>query len=181
MEVFISWSGSRSKEVALALRGWLKNVIQGLEPWMSDTDIEVGQRGVEEIFGQLKKSQTGIICVTPENMMAPWLHFEAGALSQAVGDKAKVCPALLDMTTSAVTGPLSEYQNVKLRTELQRWSYFDRLCWPIVCRSDFLEVSSGLWRCPVAGAALIRPRHETDEGRLINRADSVSAAMAPRC
>lgn len=42
MKVFISWSGETSKKVALALKAWLPNVIQALDPWMSDKDIEKG-------------------------------------------------------------------------------------------------------------------------------------------
>jgi len=71
--------------------------------------------------------------------------------------------------------------NADVGRTLQRWSYFDRLRWSVGYRSVFLKVFSGLWSSPVACAALIRPHHDTGEGRLISRADSVSAAMAPRC
>jgi len=40
--VFISWSGPRSKQAAEALREWLGNVLQNARPWMSATDIEKG-------------------------------------------------------------------------------------------------------------------------------------------
>jgi TIR domain len=119
MNVFISWSGTRSKQVAIVLKKWLKDIIQNLEPWMSDTDIQAGQRGINEIFTQLKKSSIGIICVTPENMSEPWLCFEAGALSNAVSNKSKVCPVLLDIEPTQVTGPLSEFQCVKSRSKGQ--------------------------------------------------------------
>lgn len=42
--VFISWSGDRSLLVATALRGWLKLVVQSIDPWFSGRDIPPGQR-----------------------------------------------------------------------------------------------------------------------------------------
>ena len=34
MKVFISWSGQRSKTVALAFRDWLPLMFETIEPWM---------------------------------------------------------------------------------------------------------------------------------------------------
>lgn len=82
MKVFISWSGERAKAVARALHEWLPTVIQSLEPWMSDQDISSGQRWNSEISNQLAESNYGIICITPENQIAPWLNFEAGAVAK---------------------------------------------------------------------------------------------------
>ena len=42
MRVFISWSGERSKRVALTLHTWLPDVIQAIEPWMSRRDLGAG-------------------------------------------------------------------------------------------------------------------------------------------
>ena len=42
MDVFISWSGDRSKFVAEQLKGWLKKVIQLINPWMSSADLLAG-------------------------------------------------------------------------------------------------------------------------------------------
>src|SRR6266404_1604418 len=98
MSVFISWSGSRSKQLAQQLRNWLPNVLQAVEVWMSDVDIEAGARGIHEIFTQLERASFGVICLTPENLNAPWLLFEAGAISKKMTDKAHVCPYLLGMS-----------------------------------------------------------------------------------
>lgn len=83
MKVFISWSGKRSLQVAKALDGWLPQVINAVEPWMSAKSIEAGKLSIPQITEALGVTRFGIICVTPENQHKPWLQFEAGALSKA--------------------------------------------------------------------------------------------------
>lgn len=110
MKIFISWSGSTSKQVAEAFRDWLPNVIQKLQPWMSDVDIDKGSNWLEEIFGQLADTKFGLVCVTTDNQKAPWLLFEAGALSKEVKEKAFVCPFLFDLSKADLKGPLTHFQ-----------------------------------------------------------------------
>lgn len=109
LNIFISWSGERSRAIAEFLTQWLQKVIQISKPWMSDFDIEKGKRWSEEIGKNLSFHNIGIICVTPENYKASWLLFEAGALSKSLGH-AKVCPLLLGMSPSELTGPLTQFQ-----------------------------------------------------------------------
>ena len=92
LDVFISWSGQRSKALALQLHDWLKAVVQRANPWMSERDIGAGQRWNEQISARLKDTHFGIICLTPENLNAPWLLFEAGAVAKAL-DLARVVPS----------------------------------------------------------------------------------------
>src|SRR4030081_1653296 len=93
--VFISWSGERSRRAAEALRGWLRIVLQNAKPWMSDTDIEKGSRGLDEVSRALEGMKVGIICLTPENLAAHWILFEAGALSKFLDTKSRLCTYLL--------------------------------------------------------------------------------------
>ncbi|WP_433344316.1 ribosomal protein L7/L12 [Micromonospora sp. CA-111912] len=109
MEVFISWSGSRSNQLARALRDWLPEVIQQVNPWMSTEDIAKGQRWLAEIGTRLQKGSQGIICVTAENMASPWLNFEAGALAKSLTE-ARVRPILLNIEPADVTGPIAQFQ-----------------------------------------------------------------------
>ena len=109
LNIFISWSGERSRAIAEFLTQWLRKVIQISKPWMSDFDIEKGKRWSDEIGKNLSSHNVGIICVTPENYKASWLLFEAGALSKSLGH-AKVCPLLLGMSPSELTGPLTQFQ-----------------------------------------------------------------------
>lgn len=109
MKVFLSWSGDASRRVAEALREWLPNVIQAIEPWMSAEDIEKGARWSSDIATELAKTKAGIVCVTPSNQEAPWLNFEAGALSKTV-DKSMVCPFLVGIRPADMKGPLVQFQ-----------------------------------------------------------------------
>jgi hypothetical protein len=111
LKVFLSWSGETSHKVALALRDWLPSVIQSLEPYVSSEDIEKGARWSTDIAKELEKSSYGILCITKENMDAPWLNFEAGALSKSV-EKGRVTPFLFGLKRSEVKpGPLLQFQS----------------------------------------------------------------------
>jgi hypothetical protein len=109
VKVFISWSGPASKVVAEALRYWLPMVIQSVTPWMSAEDLARGLRWSAELTHQLETTQVGIVCVTRDNLSAPWLLFEAGALSKTT-NATFVCPYLLNVEATELTGPLAEFQ-----------------------------------------------------------------------
>jgi len=109
VKVFLSWSGVASKAIADGLRYWLPNVIQSVSPWMSAEDIARGSRWNADLTHQLETTRVGIICVTPENMGAPWLLFEAGALSKTT-ESTFVCPYLFNLEPTELTGPLAEFQ-----------------------------------------------------------------------
>ena len=117
MKVFISWSGERSKKVALIFRDWLPTVIQALEPFVSSEDIEKGARWNTEIAQELKESSFGLICVTKDNISAPCLNFEAGALSKSI-DNSYVAPLLFDVKPSELKGsPISQFQATSFNVE----------------------------------------------------------------
>jgi len=109
MNVFIAWSGDRSKRVSLALRNWLPQVIQSVHPWMSDTDIAAGSRWPNEESKALENSDFGIICLTRENSEEPWILFEAGGLSK-FAEKSRVCMYLVDDKPEDLFGPLALFQ-----------------------------------------------------------------------
>jgi hypothetical protein len=113
VRVFISWSGAWSKRLALALRDWLPLTVQAVEPYMSAEDIDKGARWSSDLAEELEVCNFGILCLTPENLEAAWIHFEAGALSKAV-DRARVSPLLLGLRPSQVTGPLVQFQATEI-------------------------------------------------------------------
>jgi TIR domain len=104
MKVFISWSGERSKQVALALRAWLPQVVKVVQPYMSDRDNHAGMRWADKLSDELEAANFGIVCVTPENLNSRWLNFEAGAISKAV-DKARVAPVLYGLSNPSELPP----------------------------------------------------------------------------
>ena len=112
MKVFISWSGDRSKIVATSLSKWLSDVFQDIVTWVSSHNIDAGQRWGHELTQQLATTSFGILCLTPENIGAPWLLFEAGALSKVIGE-AKVVPYLFELSTTDVPFPLAQFQGVE--------------------------------------------------------------------
>jgi len=112
MKVFICWSGERSKVIAESLQDWLKRVIQGLKPFLSTQEIRTGKRWFSEIAGELAETKFGILCLTPENLESPWLHFEAGALSKTIDDKTFVCSYLINgLQPTQVPDPLGQFQS----------------------------------------------------------------------
>lgn len=117
-DVFISWSGNRSKHVALALRDLLSIVIQAAKPFMSKADIDKGSRWHLELAKALEVTKVGIICLTPENPSAPWLLFESGALSKTMDRGTRVCTYLLaGLQSQEVAPPLGDFQATKAEKE----------------------------------------------------------------
>ncbi len=120
MKVFISWSGERSRELAELLRDWIPGVVQAAKPYFTPDDITKGTRWSNEISNELAESSIGIICLTGENLEAPWIMFEAGALSKNL-DKSKVCPILFGPEPTDIKGPLVQFQAAPFaRKEMKR-------------------------------------------------------------
>jgi len=114
MDIFISWSGPRSRAVAEALKKYLPMIVNDFNPWHSSTDIDKGSRSSEEIARALTNARAGIICLTPNNLKEPWILFEAGAIAKTVREKPLACTLLIgDLQITDVSGPLSQFQATK--------------------------------------------------------------------
>jgi len=116
MKVFLSWSGEQSHKVAVVFRDWFPSVIQSLVPYVSSEDIDKGARWSTDIAAELEDSTFGILCVTKDNINAPWLTFEAGALSKTM-DKSFVSPFLFNIKRSEVDGPILQFQSTIFEKE----------------------------------------------------------------
>jgi hypothetical protein len=109
LKIFISWSGKRSYNIARELGQRLPYIIQAVKPFVSSGNIRKGARWSSVLAEELKETQYGIICITRQNIMSPWLNFEAGALSKMIG-QSYVSPLLFDVEPSRLHGPLSQFQ-----------------------------------------------------------------------
>lgn len=107
--IFISWSGELSKNIAEELRKWIPSVLQFAKPYFTPSDVEKGTKWSSEISQKLSDTHVGIICLTPDNHQKPWILFEAGALSKDL-DNSRLCSVLFGMDNSDLSGPLTTFQ-----------------------------------------------------------------------
>ena len=106
MRIFISWSGSRSHQVARALGSWLATY---KFTCFISSEIEKGSRWLPAVEAELKKADAGLVCLTPASLRSAWVVFEAGALATAVGlriGEPRLFTYLLGVQSSAVPAPV---------------------------------------------------------------------------
>ena len=115
LKLFISWSGEFSQKVAETLKKWIPIIIQSVDVFYSPDDIAKGENWGNRLDNALSDCSFGIICLTPENIAAPWIHFEAGALSAALN--ARISAVMLGVNPSDLKGPLTRYQNTVFNHE----------------------------------------------------------------
>src|SRR5262249_37155939 len=77
---------------------------------MSKHDLGSGVRWAPQLAAELSESTFGIICLTPDNLNAPWVLFEAGALTKHIEGRA-CCVLFGGLSAARVTEPLSQFQN----------------------------------------------------------------------
>ena len=120
MDLFLSWSTPRSKNLANIFNKWITKVIPQLEVYYSPEDIQPGERWSDSIKDGLKGNPMGLFFVVEENIVQPWLNFEAGAISNQVGNT-NVIPILHDVEPSRITGPLTQFQAISYsKADLKR-------------------------------------------------------------
>lgn len=97
--------------MAQAIYKCLPSLFDDAKPWIS-TENRSGSIWLPEIDKQLSDTDFGIVCVSKQNQGAPWLNYEAGALSRKVDAKRELMPVLLvDFDdTVEVKGPVTGFQ-----------------------------------------------------------------------
>lgn len=105
--VFLSFSGYRSQLVADMLGTMLHAIFRPEVDIFKSMDIEAGAFTPGVLREQLSESDFGILCVTDENQVNPWLLFEAGAISRDTS--VPVVPYLIDDVQFIRTNPLVHF------------------------------------------------------------------------
>jgi hypothetical protein len=93
MNVFISQTKGKSREVAQALQDWLRDDMRICKPWLSE-DIQGGENWRKAINEALTQARFGIICITADNLTNQWIILEAGVLDIR---GIKVFPYIIDL------------------------------------------------------------------------------------
>ncbi|MCL2088868.1 MAG: toll/interleukin-1 receptor domain-containing protein [Oscillospiraceae bacterium] len=126
MKIFISWSKTKSKRIAYAIKDFLEGLFHDkIETWLSDENIQTGARPTAAIRDALKNYDKGIFCVLRENYESPWIMYEAGAISthehcdNENSDDCVIWPILFEpiQTERLFANPLYQFQFVNFDKE----------------------------------------------------------------
>jgi hypothetical protein len=168
MKVFISWSGEKSKQVAILFERWIRCVLQAVTPLASFNDIEHGSIWFNELSEQLLAVNTGIVFVTRKNSDSRWILFETGALLRGLS-KSRVCIFLIDLSPTEIHPPLSKF-NCTLPYKESVFGLVKTLNngLPEPLRDDILETSFNTYW----------PKFETDFTEILNVTDHTEDSKA---
>ena len=82
MNIFLSWSGNTSRICASIVKEMLEDCFgESINIFMSSEDIILGTNGITAIYNSLSSSEICIAFITPMNINAPWISFEAGVIA----------------------------------------------------------------------------------------------------
>ncbi len=129
-KIFISWSGSCTKEFAVGLKRVLEKTIfpeWEVDCFVSNVDIASGTDWWVTISSELKTCSLGILCISNENLYAPWIYYEAGGMASR---EIPTIPLLIGCDIDSLTeSPLrgkqmidfgKQVEFVKMITEINR-------------------------------------------------------------
>jgi hypothetical protein len=117
MHVFICWSGRRSRRIAEAFSSqWLPAVLgDTVTSFVSFADIEKGEGWFDRLLTELSKADAALLCLTPENIASPWMHFESGMVARM--GRGTVFTYFLGTDAGKIQDPLKQIQ-VTVSTEI---------------------------------------------------------------
>ena len=109
MNIFVSWSGEFSKNIAVCLHSILPQMIPGTIPFISSESIEKGNDWFKSLTNQLNETRVCLVLLTPDNSTSPWLHFEAGIVYSKHNDA--IMPIWCDDSAPNIRAPFSHFQH----------------------------------------------------------------------
>lgn len=120
MQIFLSWSKPKSKEIAIEMRRFLLGLFKNdITIWMSSESIKFGTYSLPTIANALRDSDKCISIITQSNYESPWILYEAGAIAGHkdaldISEKSIVVPILFDDIDAdkLKTSPLCQFQFV---------------------------------------------------------------------
>jgi hypothetical protein len=109
MKVFLSWAQDESRQMARAMRTFLMDTLPGLTVFMSEYDIEGGERWGARLAKELEETNFGVFLLTPGSVKSQWLIYEAGAVAKL--PSGRVHGLLRGVSTKDIAGPLTQFQH----------------------------------------------------------------------
>ncbi|MFD0892890.1 TIR domain-containing protein [Luteolibacter ambystomatis] len=112
-KIFVSWSQSPSKAIASAIKNWLLTLMDEVDVWISDEDIQLGEQWRESLGDALESSSYAILCITPQNMDSPWIAMEAGAIAMKGRNACRAVPLLFGIERHDLPSHLAGFQSIE--------------------------------------------------------------------
>lgn len=148
MNIFITWSGNTSYQVATEIANWLKGDLRfSVNTFISKSDIQKGGNWFNGVTENLENADYAIVCLTRENLDSPWLNFEAGFLSHSTKIKSdkvvKVVPFLFGLKLENLQNhPLTQLQVTEYDKDdiKQMVKHLNSYMKPVPIEKEYLEL-----------------------------------------
>ncbi|USS86532.1 toll/interleukin-1 receptor domain-containing protein [Fructilactobacillus cliffordii] len=119
MQLFLSWSGSYSKDLAIEFKKFLGEIFKDsdVNTFISSDDIKFGYNWNDIIKKNLESSDIGLLFLTPENINSTWLNFEAGSIHEDENNESRIIPILFNHYQEngielIENSPLKQFQSI---------------------------------------------------------------------
>ncbi len=125
MHAFISHISEEAAE-ARALKTALEQALDGVQIFVSASDLHLGDPWLGEIQKALREARVLIALCSPASLRRPWLNFESGA---GWGRRLPVVPVCIrGLRKDDLPDPLHIFQGLELRDALALTTLAERLC-----------------------------------------------------
>lgn len=121
-KIFISWSKSLSRDLAIETKNFLENVLSNSIAFFLSPDMYKGTCVDQEIHKNLLTCDKCIVCITSDNFKNPWLLYESGIVYGAnyhhKTNKSIIVPILFENIpewSSWIDKPLNRYAPIQIK------------------------------------------------------------------